>query len=164
MNNEYINEQIIQNTVSSATLDFSDLMRRIEADGGRSTAPQMDSGRTSAGKAAGVAAGVVIVAALSTAAVAVMTSGGMAESDSAPVAEEAYDCAPEYSLDTEDFWYDEEAAPENENAAENETITVGTVAGVGNNMTGSHFGAASEAVSDSDVSDSDVSGSDADGE
>lgn len=144
MNNDRILDQIRNNSVSGATLDFSDLMSRIEKDGGRSTADVMHI-RPSAGKIIGTAASVVLAAGASAAllgVLAVAATGGMAAAES--------DCALDSPMVMEDTecWFGDSSAQDDMESSEP----------VYSEMTTD--GDAEESVSDGDVSDSDVSGSD----
>lgn len=138
---------------SGARLDFADLLSRIEADGGKSTAPCMMQERSRAGKIIGTAAGIVAVAAISAAALAgiggaVKMSDAECAMDAAPMAPsepaESMDSASEFYTSDEDYSF-------SENGSSNSVSGV-----VAENTTGSD----GETVSDSDVSDSDVSDGD----
>ena len=144
MNNEHMNKQIKESAECGAKLDFADLLRRIEADGGRSTAPQMN-GKSSAGKVIGIAAGLVAVTTLSAATLMLVGSG----KSYAPEAMDAEAPSSEYFSD--DFYSQTEMF---------------TNSAVDNNAGLNEAPSAPESavdVSDGDVSDSDVSGSDVSG-
>ena len=149
MNNDFILNNIEKSAVSGARLDFSDLMERIQADAGRSTAPQMAKKGAPVRKIAAIAAGVVMVALLSVA-VSAIGGGAMMSAESepsyAPEAMEDVMCEPEYSI-TEDEEFFELSEP-----VYNETV----------DSSANNTEVSDGAVSDSDVSDSDISGSDAD--
>jgi len=139
-----MNELNMRNSIkaseeSKARPDFADLLRRIEADGGQSTA--LCTMRSNAGKYVGVAAGIVAVAAISVTAL-VGISGGMNYSSEAAAPMEP--SAPAEAPD-EEYMYSDSVGEENaSNIADNEMQK-----------------ADEEVISDGDVSDSDVSGSDA---
>ncbi len=159
MNNERINEQIKYHAESGARPDFADLLRRIEEDCGRSTAPQMTVSGSKAGRMIGVAAGIVAVTAVSAMTIVGLSSGMAKESEAAP--EMWADIT--VSEDTSDgFYYTEsESAP----AAPGETVDEDMNGAVSDNEPAVSSGDVSDSdVSDSDVSDSDVSDTDAGGE
>lgn len=143
-------EQKILDTVGNAVVagihpDFADLLRRIEADGGESTAPQMTTARSGAGKViAYTAAGVVAAAALGTVSFIGLSMGSAkSESFAADMECEAPMASESASGDSYHGYFEDAAASVDAAApAEPETNE--------------------EPVSDSDVSDSDVSGGDAD--
>lgn len=141
MNSEHINRMIDQNLTAGAPLDFADLMARIEADGGKSTADQLKKKASPVRRFAGIAAGIVLVAALSLTAV-VTLGGGMAMSEAECAPEAAYDAEMEYVCDSSAVAEEtmEESTVENEamEPAAPESAEPGV-------------------VSDGDVSDSDVS-------
>lgn len=142
MNNGIINNLIAEKETSGARPDFADLMARIEADGGKSTAAQYKASKSPARKVISIAACVTAVAALSaTAAVITMAYGG-AVSESADTA-----C---------DMIMDETVCEE--------STCVDDCDSVAENQSSMEMAEAdgSAAVSDSDVSDSDLSDSDAD--
>ena len=137
-------EQKILDTVGNAVVagihpDFADLLRRIEADGGESTAPQMTTARSGAGKViAYTAAGVVAAAALGTVSFIGLSMGSAkSESFAADMECEAPMASESASEDNFHYYFVDAAAPAEPEVDE-------------------------EPVSDSDVSDSDVSGGDAD--
>ena len=83
MREQKIMELVNSTVTAGARPDFADLLRRIEADGGASTAPQMTAARSGAGKAiAYTAAGVAAAAALGTISFMAMSMGGMKSSES----------------------------------------------------------------------------------
>jgi len=146
VNDRYITESIKSASQSGARMDFADLLRRIEADGGQSTAPQMTQDKSfGAGRFIGVAAGIVAVAAISSvAAVGISSFNSKSEcamDAQAPMAPSA--SAPEESF--EDYMADSEYYENTVNSSVSEEEP-------------------EEAVpSDSDVSGSDVSSGDSQG-
>ncbi len=139
MNNEQINRTINQSMTVGAPLDFADLMARIEADGGKSTAEQPGKKASPAVRFAGIAAGIVLVAALSLA-VAVTMSGGMAMSEAECAPEAAFDSDMEYVCDSTVMG----------DAMEESTVESETMEPSAPEST------EEDVVSDGDVSDSDV--------
>lgn len=143
MNNERINELIRADAQAAVSLDFADLLRRIEKDNGASTAAQMTAPKSHTARAVvGTAAAVTATVALSAMAVVGIMSAGKSYEAAAPEAPMC-DCAPpEDWYDSESMeWADVETSEDNSQVSGEEQV-----------------------VSDSDVSDSDVSGSDADEE
>ena len=138
MNNEQLSRMINQNMTAGAPLDFANLMTRIEADGGKSTAEQPKKKASPVVRFAGVAAGIVLVAALSITA-AVTLSGGMAMTEAECAPEAPYDADMEYVCDSIVM---EEVMEES--AVESETMEP----------------SAPESTEQEVVSDGDVSGSD----
>lgn len=154
MNSQRINDQIKTSAESAAKLDFADLLNRIEADGGKSTAPQMTVSGVKTGRIIGVAAGIVAVAALSAVTVVGLNSATKMEASYAAdvMDAEAPSCEePSDSFYSETEMITDSAAPtENDISAEETPEDPETSVSDGD-------------VSDSDVSDSDVSDSDASG-
>ncbi len=67
MREQKITELVRGAVTAQAKPDFADLLRRIEADGGQSTAPRMTVSRSGVGRAAAyTAAGLAVTAALGT--------------------------------------------------------------------------------------------------
>lgn len=135
--------ELVGNVVTAGIRpDFADLLKRVEADGGASTAPQMTVSRSGAGKViAYTAAGVAAAAALGTISF-VGLSMGAAKSESF-----AADMECEVPMASEsvykDIWGDTLDSSAAMEPSVNEAPSV-----------------SEEPVSDSDVSDSDVSDSD----
>ncbi len=144
MNELNMINSIKESQESGVRLDFADLLRRIEADGGESTAPcTMRS--SNAARYVGAAAGIVAVAAISVTALVGISSSAKYAMDAAPMEPSAPAEAPDMMASDEEYMYSYSESEENASG-----ITVDETQDTD-----------AEIVSDGDVSDSDVSGSDA---
>ncbi|MBE6758955.1 MAG: hypothetical protein E7554_02555 [Ruminococcaceae bacterium] len=149
MNDQKILNMVADTVTAAARPDFADLLARIRADNGASTAPQMTPQRSGAGKVfAYAAAGIAAAAALGTMTFVGLSMGSVSSSESfAPDAEcEAPMASESFS---EDIGY--------ENILDSAAPSEPTM----NDSMDNDMWSEDENVSDGDVSGSDVSGTDA---